>query len=178
MDDDPPTIREIYDRSHAAFNAGDLKMAQKLYKLNHLLYSSSVPPRAKIGKNSVFAYGGIGIVIHEGATIGERCTIGTLVTVGGTRTGVPRIGDDCYLANGSKILGNVTIGKCSIIGADAMVLTDIPPYSVVIGSPGKVTTKITPDNFAKYQGHFWCKNKPDSVRAFVKYHWGVELPAA
>jgi serine O-acetyltransferase len=171
LDSDIPGAMEIYRQSNEAFNSGDIALANKLYRLNYLLHGSSIPARARIGRDSTFAYGGIGVVIHEGATLGARCNIGANVTVGGTASGVPIIEDDCYLSTGCKILGNIRIGKCSVIGAGAIVVKSIPPFSVVMGVPGEVKQTITPENFHKYQDCFWCKNKPDSINAFIKYHW-------
>lgn len=169
---DLPGAMEIYKAGREEYERnGNSIYAQQLYRLNLILHNSSIPPRCSIGQNSTFAYGGIGVVIHEGASLGARSNIGTNVTIGGTVSGVPSIGDDCYLSTGSKIIGNVKIGNCSIIGANSVVLSDVPPYSVVVGVPGRIANTISRNNFSKYQGYFWCKNKPESVVSFMNYHF-------
>lgn len=105
-----------------------------------LLYNSSIPFQAKIGKGSRFGYGGIGVVIHKRVEVGNNVLIGSNVTIGG-RSGkfaVPKIGDDVYVSTGAKILGDIVIGDNCIIGANSVVISDIPSNSVVVGVPGRV----------------------------------------
>lgn len=105
-----------------------------------LLFNSYVPCTAEIGEGTRFGYGGMGVVIHANARIGKRCTIGPQVTIGGRSriVEVPVIGDDVFLATGSKILGPVTIGDGAIVGANAVVIHDVPARSIVAGVPAKV----------------------------------------
>lgn len=87
-----------------------------------LIYNSKIPYTAEIGRGSLFAYGGIGVVLHDRVHIGTGCSIGTNVTVGG-KSGyleVPIIGDNVYLSTGSKILGPIVIGNNVIVGANAV----------------------------------------------------------
>ena len=105
-----------------------------------LIYNSSIPFEAEIGKGTRFAYSGIGVVLHKRTKIGKNCNIGTNVTIGG-RSGhheVPSIGDGVYLATGSKVLGPIKIGENSIVGANSVVIKDVPKNSVVAGVPAKV----------------------------------------
>ena len=105
-----------------------------------LIYNSSVPYQAKIGKGSHFGYGGIGVVIHKNSVIGKNCQLGTNITIGG-KSGhpeVPIIGDDVYLATGCKILGPIKIGNNVTVGANAVVLINVPDNSVVAGVPAKI----------------------------------------
>lgn len=99
-----------------------------------ILFACHVSPGAKLGSGTILAYGGLGIVIHGGVIIGERCTIGTNVTIGGNfgKCGVPAIGDDCYIATGAKVFGNITIGNRVLIGANAVVTRSVPD-DVIIG---------------------------------------------
>ena len=113
----------------------------KLIKLLiFLLYNSSIPYQAKIGAGTKFAYGGIGVIIHKKAIIGQNCMIGSNVTVGG-RSGkqeVPIIGSNVYLATGSKVLGDIEIGDHATIGANAVVIKNVPSYGVAAGVPAKI----------------------------------------
>lgn len=105
-----------------------------------IIYNSYIPYQADIGQKTSFGYGGIGVVIHSRAKIGSKVVIGSNVTIGG-RSGkyeVPKIGDNVYISTGAKILGAISIGENSIIGANAVVINDVPPYAVVAGVPAKV----------------------------------------
>lgn len=105
-----------------------------------LVYNSSIPFQCKIGKGTRFAYGGIGVVLHKRIIIGKDCTIGANVTIGG-RSGyfkVPKIGNNVYIATGAKILGPITIADNVIIGANAVVINDVPANATVAGIPAKI----------------------------------------
>lgn len=171
LDEEPPTAFSIYSQARSSFLAGDIKHADKCKRLNYLLHNSEIPYTAVIGKNSVFAYGGIGIIIHASSVIGERCNFGSNITIGGNYLGVPVIGNDVYLSTGAKIIGDVRIGDGAIIGANAVVLSDVEPFSVVAGSPAKEVSKITPENFAKYSGFYWCKNDNEKINIFLDWYF-------
>jgi serine O-acetyltransferase len=111
-----------------------------MYYLQLLIFNSSVPPSTKIGKHTVFAYGGIGVVIHARTTIGDNCIIGQGVTIGGKSKiyNVPQIGNNVYISAGSRILGDVKIGDNVVIGANAVVVKDVPSNSIVAGVPAKI----------------------------------------
>ncbi|WP_064664293.1 serine O-acetyltransferase [Pseudoalteromonas sp. MQS005] len=104
------------------------------------IYRCAIYSETSIGEGTKFGYGGIGVVIHKRAVIGKNCIIGTNVTIGGRSKSkeVPRIGDGVYIATGAKVLGDITIGENSVVGANAVVLSDVPPNSVVVGIPAKV----------------------------------------
>jgi serine O-acetyltransferase len=119
----------------------NLRWASKLvYYLIFLLYNSSIPAEAEIGEGTQFAYAGIGVVLHADSRIGCNVLIGQHVTVGGRAPlkGVPVIEDACFLGPGAVILGPIRVGKGSIVGANAVVLHDVPPRSVVAGVPARV----------------------------------------
>lgn len=105
-----------------------------------LVYNSSIPFQCKLGKGTIFAYSGIGVVLHKRTIIGKNCVIGTNVTIGG-KSGlyeVPVIGDNVYIATGAKILGAITIGNNVTIGANAVVVNNVPNNAVVAGIPAKI----------------------------------------
>lgn len=108
--------------------------------LIRLCHNSAVFSETSIGKNTNFAYGGIGVVIHKRAVIGENCMIGSNVTIGGRSKSkdVPRIGNNVYIATGAKILGNITIADGCVIGANAVVICDVPQNSIVAGIPARI----------------------------------------
>ncbi len=120
----------------------------KLHFLARLISQSSrfftgieIHPKAKIGKN-LFLDHGMGIVIGETSEIGNNVTIYHGVTLGGTGKHEgkrhPTIGDDVLLGAGSKILGPITISEGSRVGANSVVLIDVPANSTVIGIPAQV----------------------------------------
>lgn len=100
--------------------------------LIYAIYNSYIPYTCVIGKNTIFAYKGIGVVIHSRAVIGENCIIGTNVTIGG-RSGyqeVPIIGNNVEICTGAKVLGPIKIEDNCIIGANAVLIKDAPANSV------------------------------------------------
>lgn len=110
-----------------------------------LLFNSYIPVSASIGRDSIFAYGAIGVVLHANAQIGRGCVIGQGVTVGAAEGYVSReinrcpvIGDNCYIGAGAKIIGDIKIGNNCQIGASAVVLKDVPDNSIVVGIPARV----------------------------------------
>lgn len=131
---------KLYYLSHKLYRA-NIPFLPKLIKFFvFLIYNSSIPFQAIIGKGTRFGYGGIAVVLHKRAVIGKNCVIGTSVTVGG-RSGhfeVPKIGDNVYIATGAKILGPITIGNNVVIGANAVVIKDVPDFAVVAGIPAKI----------------------------------------
>jgi serine O-acetyltransferase len=111
-----------------------------IYYLQFFLFNSSVPPQTKIGKGTIFGYGGIGCVIHYRSKIGEHCLIGQGITIGG-KSGiekVPVLGNYVYIGAGARILGDITIGDNVVIGANAVVLHDVPSNCAVAGMPAKI----------------------------------------
>jgi len=103
-----------------------------------------IHPGASIGKD-VFIDHGLGVVIGETAIIKDHVTIFQNVTLGGrgNHNGKrhPTIEEGCLIGAGAKILGNITIGKNSKVGANAVVLYDVPPNTTVVGIPAKVIKK-------------------------------------
>lgn len=100
-----------------------------------------IHPGAKIGRRLVIDHG-MGIVIGETAEIGDDCTIYHGVTLGGTGkdTGKrhPTIGNNVLISTGAKVLGPFTVGDNSRIGANAVVLQEVPPDSTVVGIKARV----------------------------------------
>lgn len=93
-----------------------------------------------MGGGTILAYGGVGVVIHKNAVIGKNCVIESNVTIGGRNNlpGVPVIGDNVFIGTGARILGNIHIGSGSIIGANAVVLHDVPERCSVAGVPARI----------------------------------------
>jgi serine O-acetyltransferase len=107
-----------------------------------------IHPGARIGK-AFFIDHGMGVVIGETAEVGDHVTMYHGVTLGGTTWEKgkrhPTIGNNVVLGTGAKILGPVKIGDNTRIGANSVVISDIPPNSVVVGIPGKVVFRVEGD---------------------------------
>lgn len=111
-----------------------------IWKLQYLLFNCSVPASCEIGDGTKFGYGGMAVVMHARTVVGNDCTIGTCVTIGG-KSGwyeVPIIGDNVQISSGVKILGPVRIGSNVVIGANAVVTKDVPDNCVVAGIPARI----------------------------------------
>jgi serine O-acetyltransferase len=110
--------------------------------LARLATGVEIHPSAVIGRG-LFIDHGMGVVIGETAVLGERVTLFQGVTLGGTgkERGKrhPTIGDNVVIGAGAKVLGNITVGRDSMIGANAVVIRDVPEHSTVVGVPGRVT---------------------------------------
>lgn len=135
------------------------KIAHRYYKKNRLFLARFISQRARrktgieihpgatMGRK-VFIDHGMGVVIGETAIIGDNVTIfhgSTLGGIGGEKGEKrhPTVEDDVLIGAGAKVLGNVTIGKGAKIGANAIVLSDVPPYSTAVGIPAKIIKSNT-----------------------------------
>jgi serine O-acetyltransferase len=131
---------KLYILSHKLYK-NKIPIIPKIIKfIIFIIYNSSIPYQAIIGKGTRFGYGGIGVVIHKRTIIGKNCNIGSNVTIGG-KSGlynVPKIGDNVYISTGAKILGSIVIGNNAVIGANAVVIKNVPNNAVVAGVPAKI----------------------------------------
>lgn len=123
----------------------DLKLlARILSHISRWLTGIEIHPGAKIGRR-FFIDHGMGVVIGETAEIGDDVTIYHQVTLGGTSTKKekrhPTIGNNVIIGAGAKILGPVNIGDKCKIGANSVVIKDVPPNSTVVGVPGRVVKR-------------------------------------
>ncbi len=118
--------------------------------LTFLIFNSVVPYTTEIGKESKFAYGGIGVVIHGRSKIGNRVIIGQNVTIGRALDpeGIPNIGNNVYISAGARIVGGIEVGDNVIIGANAVVTKNIPSNSIVAGVPAKVLREVNEDIYS------------------------------
>ncbi|GIM54975.1 hypothetical protein CAPN005_16220 [Capnocytophaga cynodegmi] len=108
-----------------------------------VIYSCELPPGLRLGKGVCFEHSGLGVVIHPDAIIGEGTTILQNVTIGGRNSvHAPQIGKNVYIGCGACVLGGITVGNNVMIGANAVVITDIPDNAVVVGVPGKIVKMI------------------------------------
>jgi serine O-acetyltransferase len=105
------------------------------------LYGIEVGKEVKLGEGVVFVHT-IGTVIGGDARLGDRVRVMGNVTIGTAKdNGYPGIGNDVDIGAGARILGPVTIGDGAVIGANAVVLTDVPPGALAIGVPAVIKTR-------------------------------------
>ena len=116
-------------------------MARFFSHLGRFFTGIEIHPGARIGRG-FFIDHGMGVVIGETAEIGENCTLYHGVTLGGTSWAKekrhPTLGDNVVVGAGAKVLGPFTVGSNSRIGANSVVIKEVPPNSTVVGVPGRV----------------------------------------
>lgn len=102
-----------------------------------ILIGAELPPTVRCGPGLILAHRGQGVILHPRVVIGADARIYQRVTIGITEAGgVPTLGDDVYVGAGASILGGITVGDGSRIGAGAVVVKhDVPPHSVAMGVP-------------------------------------------
>lgn len=126
-----------------------------------------IHPGAKIGRR-LFIDHGSGIVIGETTEIGDDVILYQGVTLGGTGKEKgkrhPTIGNNVMISAGAKILGSILIGDYSKVGAGSVVLNDVPPYSTVVGIPGKIVAR----NGLRVTDNLDHRSMPDPISDMIK----------
>ena len=127
--------------SHFLFKKKLKFLARVFSQLSRFLTGIEIHPGATIGKR-LFIDHGMGVVIGETAEIGDDVTIFHQVTLGGTGKIIgkrhPTIENGVMISTGAKVLGPVIIGENSKIGANAVILGDIPKNSTAVGLPARI----------------------------------------
>lgn len=127
--------------AHAFYKKKLFFLARVISQISRFFTGIEIHPGAKIGRR-FFIDHGMGVVIGETCEIGEDCTIYQGVTLGGTgkERGKrhPTLANNVLVATGAKVLGSITIGENSKVGAGSVVLKDVPVNSTVVGIPGVV----------------------------------------
>ncbi|MCM1289176.1 MAG: serine O-acetyltransferase [Corallococcus sp.] len=120
-----------------------------------------IHPAAQIGKN-LFIDHGSGVVIGETANVGNNCTIYQNATLGGTgkerNKRHPTLLDNVVVGAGAKVLGNITVGNNVKIGANAVILKDIPDNCTVVGV-GRIVSARDNTNASQCMDRNCCNNK-------------------
>jgi len=133
--------------SHRLWKRGNTLAGRAVGELTRILTGVDIHPGAVIG-DGLFIDHATGVVVGETAVIGDHVTLYQGVTLGGTSLEPgkrhPTVGDRVTIGAGAKVLGPVVIGHDSRIGANAVVVRDVPPYSVVVGVPGQVISRSRP----------------------------------
>jgi serine O-acetyltransferase len=121
--------------------------ARMLSQIARWVTGIEIHPGAVIGPG-FFIDHGMGVVIGETAEVGAEVTLYHGVTLGGTSLAKgkrhPTLGDRVVVGAGAKVLGAITVGNDSRIGANAVVVKPVPPNSVVVGVPGQIVVRSKP----------------------------------
>lgn len=126
-------------------------IARIISNIGRMFTGVEIHPAAQIGRNFIIDHGS-GIVIGETSVVGDNVLIYHGVTLGGTGNDSsskrhPSVCDNVMIAAGAKILGNIKIGFGAKVGANAVVLKDVPPYATAVGMPARIIegTKVSED---------------------------------
>ncbi len=115
--------------------------ARVLSQVTRFWTGIEIHPGARIGRRLIIDHG-MGVVIGETAVVGDDVTLYQGVTLGGTGKDKgkrhPTLLDGVFVGNNANVLGNITIGENSRVGAGSVVLRDVPPDSTVVGVPGHI----------------------------------------
>ncbi|MBF6599294.1 MAG: hypothetical protein IVW36_02150 [Dehalococcoidia bacterium] len=129
-------------RAHAPLLPGLLDVVSRA------LFQVQIGTAVRIGPGLTLTHGHV--VIDGQTTVGRRCQINPWVTVGlsnsrklGFSMLGPTIGDDVHIGTGAKVLGPITVGDGARIGANAVVISDVPPGATVVGVPARVVSQAT-----------------------------------
>ena len=127
--------------AHYFYNRGLFSIARIISQASRFMTGIEIHPGARIGKR-LFIDHGMGVVIGETCEIGDDVVIYQGVTLGGTGKEKgkrhPTIGNNVVIASGAKVLGSFKVGDQSNIGANSVVLREVPPNSTVVGIPGSI----------------------------------------
>ena len=129
----------VHRVAHALHDGGIPLLPHVLANLSRVVTGVEIHPAAEVG-DALFIDHGAGVVIGETAEIGDNVTLYQGVTLGGTGFARgkrhPTVEDDVSIGSGAKLLGPITVGHCAKVGANTVVIQDVPPNSTVVGNPG------------------------------------------
>ena len=136
-----PNALTFYRLAQRLKSLGLPGLAAGAASVGNRFHRTHVSMDAELGEDVELGYGGLGIVIAAGVKVGARSVISQEVTldVRPGMDGVPLIGREVFVGVGAKVLGPVTVGDRAKIGANALVLEDVPADAVVVGIPAHST---------------------------------------
>lgn len=130
--------------AHWFYRRKRFTIARIISQINRFMTGIEIHPGARIGER-LFIDHGMGVVIGETCEIGDDVVLYQGVTLGGTGKEKgkrhPTLGNNVIVSSGAKVVGSFKVGDNSRIGANAVVLTEVPPNSTVVGIPGKVVKR-------------------------------------
>jgi serine O-acetyltransferase len=130
--------------AHALFRRRFFTLARAVSQISRFFTGIEIHPGAEVGQR-LFIDHGMGVVIGETCEIGDDVVLYQGVTLGGTGKEKgkrhPTIGSNVVIGSGAKVLGSFSVGDNSRIGANAVVLQEVPPNSTVVGNPGRLVRR-------------------------------------
>jgi serine O-acetyltransferase len=156
----------FYGLAHWFWKIGLKLLARLVSQTGRFLTGIEIHPGAKIGRR-LFIDHGMGVVIGGTAEIGDDVTLYQGVTLGGTslERGVkrhPTLGDGVIVGSGASVLGPFTVGECARVGANAVVIAEVPVGATVVGIPAKQIGKRANDP-DKEEEEFLAYGTPESI---------------
>lgn len=132
---------QSYRLGNSLWRAGRCDLAYFVQMRVSEMFGVDIHPAARLGKGIMIDHAH-SIVIGETAVVGDNVSMLHSVTLGGTgkeeEDRHPKIGDGVLIGAGAKVLGNITVGKCSRVAAGSVVLHEVPPCKTVAGVPAKI----------------------------------------
>ena len=157
-----PGVKAVFFHhiAHKIWNYKFHLIARIISQFSRFLTQIEIHPGAKIGKN-LFIDHGCGVVVGESSEIGDNVTLYHGVTLGGISPSEnsesqrnvkrhPTLNDNVIIGSGAHVLGPITVGKCARIGANTVVLKDVPPHATMVGNPAKNISINTDSSFKPY----------------------------
>lgn len=109
-----------------------------LHHVIRVVYSCELPMSCRLAEDVFLGHNGLGVVIHGDTRVGAGSRIYQNVTLGGRNgQGGPIIGKDVFIGAGACVLGEISVGDGASVGANAVVLEDVPAGAVVAGVPAR-----------------------------------------
>ena len=140
--------RQFHRLAHTLWNWHIPFFPRVISHFSRFLTGIEIHPGAEIGKG-FFIDHGMGVVIGETSQIGDNVVLYQGVTLGGTslqkKKRHPTLGNNVVIGTGAKLIGAITIGDNSKVGASSVVITTVPPNATVVGVPGRVVEIRNPD---------------------------------
>jgi serine O-acetyltransferase len=140
--------RQYHRVAHTCYRKGFRLIARLVSSVSRFLTGIEIHPGAEIGEG-LFIDHGMGVVIGETAEIGDNVTLHQGVTLGGTSVQRvkrhPTLEDNVTVGVGAQLIGDITIGEDSKVGAGSVVLMSVPANATVVGVPGRVVAVRNPD---------------------------------
>ncbi|MDC0248486.1 serine O-acetyltransferase [bacterium] len=157
-----PGVKAVFFHhlAHKIWNYRFFLIARMISQFSRFMTGIEIHPGAKIGKN-LFIDHGMGVVIGESSEIGDDVTLYHGVTLGGISPSEysdnqrnskrhPTLRNNVIVGSSAQVLGPITIGKCARIGANTVVLKDVPDNATMVGNPAKNISTNTDTSFKPY----------------------------
>ena len=157
-----PGVKAVFFHhlAHKIWNYRFFLIARMISQFSRFMTGIEIHPGAKIGKN-LFIDHGMGVVIGESPEIGDDVTLYHGVTLGGISPSEhsdnqrnskrhPTLRNNVIVGSSAQVLGPITIGKCARIGANTVVLKDVPDNATMVGNPAKNISTNTDPSFKPY----------------------------